>query len=305
MSAATEHFYDAVQSRDRSYDGVFITAHEVELASTEPFDGLLEFFAMRAVPGVEEVTAGAYRRSVRLPHGAGVIELRPAAGRVTARLWLADERDAGAAIESASAIFDLDCDPATVGATLAGDPVLGALVDAAPGRRVPGVADGGELAIRAVLGQQVSVAGARTLAGRLVAAYGEPLGRRVGGVTHLFPSPARLADADPADLAMPRARRRAVLGLAGALAKEGSGALEREGLLALPGIGPWTASYVAMRALGDRDAFLETDLGVRHALDALGADSSPRAALALAERWRPHRAYAVIHLWSSLKGPTR
>jgi AraC family transcriptional regulator of adaptative response / DNA-3-methyladenine glycosylase II len=159
--------------------------------------------------------------------------------------------------------------------------------------------------VRAVLGQQVSLAGAATLAKRLVSDYGDPLERPVGGVTHVFPCAEALAEADPDRLAMPNARRRALLGLAAALAQGGltldAGADRDEArgrLLALPGIGPWTADYVAMRALRDPDAFLPGDLGVRHALEQLGQDGRPAAAERLAERWRPYRAYAVQHLWA-------
>ena len=259
------------------------------------------------MPGVEEVRDGAYRRSLRLPHGAGVVELRPADGHVHARFRLADLRDLGAAMQRSRALLDLDSDPASVADALGGRPPLARLVRNAPGRRVPGAVDGHELAVRAVLGQQVSVRGARTLAGRLVAAHGQPLERPLGEVTHVFPAAAALADSDPEQLAMPRARRRALLALTGALA---SGELvidtgadradARRRLLALPGIGPWTAEYVAMRALRDPDAFLPGDLGVRHALERLGHDGQPAAATALAERWRPYRAYAVQHLWATL-----
>ena len=159
--------------------------------------------------------------------------------------------------------------------------------------------------MRAVLGQQVSVAGARTLAGRLVAAYGEPLLRPVGSVTHVFPAPGALVDVDPRQLAIPAPRRRALLALARAL-ESGEiildGGVDRElvarRLLALPGIGPWTAGYVSMRALRDPDAFLAGDLGVRRALEALGADGRARWAERLSERWRPYRAYALAHLWN-------
>ena len=222
-----------------------------------------------------------------------------------ASLWLSDEGDLGDAERRCRALLDLDADPQAVLARLGGDPVIGALVRGAPGRRVPGHVDGNELALRAVLGQQVSVAAATTHAARLVAAYGEPLERPVGAVTHLFPAPAVLAGVDPAALAMPAARQRAFAGLAGALA-HGEVRLDpgadrtaaMRALLALPGIGPWTAAYVAMRALGDTDAFLPTDLGVRRGLEALGHDGRPAAATALAEEWRPYRAYAVQHLWA-------
>jgi AraC family transcriptional regulator of adaptative response / DNA-3-methyladenine glycosylase II len=181
------------------------------------------------------------------------------------------------------------------------------LVRAAPGWRVAGVVDPDELAVRAVLGQQVSLAGAATLAGRLVADCGEPLKRPVGAVTHLFPTAAQIAELAPERLAMPASRRRAILGLAAALAAgdvvldpRGDRSAIRAALLALPGIGPWTVEYIAMRALRDPDAFMPTDLGVRHALKRLGIDDNPRAATALAEQWRPFRAYAMQYLWGTL-----
>jgi AraC family transcriptional regulator, regulatory protein of adaptative response / DNA-3-methyladenine glycosylase II len=265
----------------------------VRLAFREPLDAdaLIAFFARRAVPGVEEVVDGAYRRSVRLAHGAGVLELRPPA---EATVWLEDERDEAAALGHCRALFDLDTDPAPIAAHLGGDPLLGPLVRRSPGRRVPGSVDGAEIAVRAVLGQQVSLAGAATLAGRLVQMYGQPLARPLGGVTHLFPAAEALSAADPESLPMPASRRTALLGLSKALS---TGALELgPALLALPGIGPWTVSYIAMRALRDGDAFMPTDLGVRRGLERLGQD--PRAATELAEPWRPYRAYAMQHLWT-------
>jgi AraC family transcriptional regulator of adaptative response / DNA-3-methyladenine glycosylase II len=270
-------------------------------------EGLIAFLGLRAVAGVEQVLDGAYRRSLRLPHGAGVVELRPAQDHVHARYWLADLRDLGAAMQRSRALLDLDSDPHSVIEVLGKERLLGALVRDAPGRRVPGAVDGHELAVRAVLGQQVSVRGAATLAGRLTAAHGEALERPLGTVTHVFPSAAALADADPTTLAMPVARRRALHGLVAALAGEelvidpGADRLQaRERLLALPGIGPWTAEYIAMRALRDPDAFLSSDLGVCHALEQLGHSGAPAGARQLAERWRPYRAYAVQHLWASL-----
>jgi AraC family transcriptional regulator, regulatory protein of adaptative response / DNA-3-methyladenine glycosylase II len=270
-------------------------------------DGLIAFFGLRAVPGVEEVLGGAYRRSLRLPHGTATVELAPADGHVLARLRLGDMRDLAAAMQRSRALLDLDSDPQAVSEALGSDALLGPLVRGAPGRRVPGHVDAHELAVRAVLGQQVSLAGARTLAGRLVSEYGERLERPLGAVTHVFPTAEALAGADPQRLAMPTARRRALLGLAGALARgelvlDAGVDRERElqRLRELPGIGPWTAAYVAMRALRDPDAFLGTDLGVRHALQRLGHDGRPAAAELLAERWRPYRAYAVQHLWASL-----
>jgi AraC family transcriptional regulator of adaptative response / DNA-3-methyladenine glycosylase II len=195
---------------------------------------------------------------------------------------------------------------------LGADALIGPLVRATPGRRVAGCVEAHELAARAVLGQHVSLPGAATLAGRLARAYGQPLERPVGAVTHRFPSAAALAEADPHRLTMPVARGRALTGLAAALAR-GELVLDagvdrdeaRRRLLALPGIGPWTVAYVAMRALRDPDAFLPTDLGVRHALERLGEDGRPAAATRLAQRWRPYRAYAVQHLWAQVAAPQR
>jgi AraC family transcriptional regulator of adaptative response / DNA-3-methyladenine glycosylase II len=287
------------------------------LSCCAPLDAtaLIGFFARRAVPEVEEVVDGAYRRSVRLKHGGGVLELgrggvvglRGGSAYVEARLWLEDARDRDAAIRHCRALFDLDRDPGPIAAALRDDPMIGPMVAASPGRRVPGVTDPDELAIRAVLGQQVSLAGAATLAGRLVVDCGEPLREPVGGVTHLFPTAAAIAATDPERLAMPEARRRAVIGLARALASgdvvldpAGDREAIRTALLALPGIGPWTVAYIAMRALRDPDAFLPSDLGVRHALRRFGFDGGPREATRLAEAWRPYRAYGLQHLWASL-----
>jgi AraC family transcriptional regulator, regulatory protein of adaptative response / DNA-3-methyladenine glycosylase II len=270
-------------------------------------EGLIAFLGLRAVPGVEEVLDGAYRRSLRLPHGNGIVELRPADGYVHARYWLEDLRDLAAAMQRSRALLDLDSDPLSVIEALGEDRLLGALVNETPGRRVPGHVDGNELAVRAVLGQQISLRGAATLAGRLVSEYGEPLKHPLGSVTHVFPQAAALVEADPERLAMPRARRGALLGLAEAL-MHGELTLDagadrgeaRHRLLGLPGIGPWTTEYIAMRAMRDPDAFLPSDLGVRHALEQLGIDGGPAAAQTVAERWRPYRAYALQHLWASL-----
>jgi AraC family transcriptional regulator of adaptative response / DNA-3-methyladenine glycosylase II len=266
---------------------------------------LIAFFGARAVPGVEELDGDVFRRSLRLPHGFGVAELRAVGERVAVRLWLDDPRDEQPAVARVRAMLDLDADPAVVAYALRRDAVMEPLVAAAPGRRVPGAADGDEIAIRAVLGQQVSLAGAATLAGRLVAAYGERLAKPVGGVTHAFPACGVLAEADGDDWAMPASRRRAIRGLAEALASgelvlrpEADRRATEDRLLALPGVGPWTASYIAMRALRDPDAFLASDLGVKHALDRLGLDSRPKAAEALSQSWRPFRAYALQHLWA-------
>jgi AraC family transcriptional regulator of adaptative response / DNA-3-methyladenine glycosylase II len=283
---------------------------EIALATAEPFDPawLLDFFGRRAVDGVEEMLPdGVYRRSVGLAHGAGVLELRLATKRITARLLLDDQRDRAEAERICRQLLDLDTDPQPIVAALGGDPIIGSIVRAAPGRRVPGASDGHELAIRAVLGQQISVAGGATLAARLTVAYGQPLAQPVGAVTHLFPTAAAIARADPDTLPMPASRQRALLGLAGALARNEVSLdagrdpdVARRELLALPGIGPWTVEYIAMRALRDGDAFMPTDLGVKHALTRLGFDARPRSANELSESWRPYRAYAMQHLWAQL-----
>ncbi|MEA2425805.1 MAG: AraC family transcriptional regulator [Thermoleophilaceae bacterium] len=287
------------------------------LAARQPYDApaLLAFLAKRAVPGVEEVLDGRYRRSLRLPHGDGTVELSAADGaaEVRAVFELEDLRDLTAAIARCRHLLDLDADPVAVDGTLGADPLMRELVARTPGIRMAGAADGFELAVRAVVGQQVSVAAARTVAGKLVRAAGGPTRHPRPPVTHTFPSPealAALAQRAPAAFPMPASRRRTLAALAeaaatGELASEpGADPQELEArLLALPGIGPWTAGYVAMRALGDPDAFLPTDLGVRRAVAELGGPDDPRSISALAERWRPWRAYAVAHLWTALSDP--
>jgi AraC family transcriptional regulator, regulatory protein of adaptative response / DNA-3-methyladenine glycosylase II len=291
-------------------------------------DRMFGFLGARAIPGVESVDGGRYRRTLRLAYGTGILSVGPAAssggdpGYVECELQLEDLRDLTAAVQRCRRLLDLDADPEAVTGYLSGSgPVLGPLAAACPGRRVPGHVDGAELALRAVLGQQISVAAARRLGERLVAAYGKPLERPEGSLTHCFPTAETLAAADPAALPMPRARAAALTGLAAALA---SGELsldpgaERDRaearLLAMPGIGPWTVGYIRMRALSDPDAFLPSDVGVRDALGHLravpagahGSGSASRAcsrreAAELAESWRPWRSYAVQHLWAYLE----
>lgn len=294
-------------------------AVSARLAVRTPFAGtrLLDFLAHHLVPGVEAAGPGWYARTLDLPHGPGTVRLEltdaPVAGEtafVPARFVLHDLRDTSAAVERARRLLDADCDPVAVDDQFAGDPIIGPLVRATPGLRVPGQVDGDETAVRTVIGQQVSVAGARTVAGRLVAEHGRPIDSDVPGLTHLFPDGATLASVDPASLPMPRSRGRAVVGLAEALAS-GAVALDRgldrddvrEALLALPGVGPWTADYVAMRALGHPDVFLPTDIGVRNAVAGLGHD--PASVVAGSERWRPWRSYALMHLWNTLMPATK
>jgi AraC family transcriptional regulator, regulatory protein of adaptative response / DNA-3-methyladenine glycosylase II len=282
---------------------------------------LFGFHATRAIPGVEEIQDRTYRRAIFLPNGPGILSLRPApadggakrrdAAYIECDLELTDLRDVTAAVQRCRRLLDLDADPEAVTAHLAADPVLGQLAAACPGRRSPGSVDGDELAIRAVLGQQVSVSVARTLGARLVAAYGKPLAVPSGTLTHCFPDVATLAGADPATLAtdvlhVPRSRANTLVGLATALAA-GDVALhpgadrdrETARLLALPGIGPWTAGYIRMRALSEPDAFLATDAGVIRALRQLGHPDGVSADGP--GSWRPWRSYAVHHLWATLE----
>jgi AraC family transcriptional regulator of adaptative response / DNA-3-methyladenine glycosylase II len=283
----------------------------LRLAYRRPIDAerLLKFLAVRAIPGVEEVDGRTYARTLNLPNDAAIIRLTAPgspAGYIECELFLGDLRDLTTAVQRCRRLLDLDADPDAISDYLGASPLIGPLVTKSPGRRVPGHVDADEHAIRAVLGQQVSVAAARKLGARLVAEYGTPLEHPMGTLTHLFPAPAAIAAIDPAALPMPGARARALTGLAAALAS-GDVALDpgadrddaQARLLALPGIGPWTASYIAMRGLSDPDVFLPSDTGVRDALRQLGAD--PKDAVTLADSWRPWRSYAVQHLWASIE----
>lgn len=287
----------------------------LRLSHRLPYDAgsLLTYLGRRAVPGVEQVVDGRYRRTVALGRSAGTIELEPVAGKGTVRLRLRldDLRDLALVVQRCRGLLDLDVDPAAVSDVLGADPVLAPIVAARPGLRVPGSVDGWEVAVRAVLGQQVSVTAARTLAARLARALGTPLAEPERDLTHLFPRPEAVAEADLGALGITRARAETLRGLAEAVARReitldrGADRDEVEArLLALPGIGRWTASYISMRALGDPDAFLPGDLGVRRAAEQLGLDPGPRRLEAYAERWRPWRAYAVLYLWESLSPAT-
>ncbi|MFI0537373.1 AlkA N-terminal domain-containing protein [Streptomyces sp. WSLK1-3] len=273
-------------------------------------DNLFGHLAATAVPGVEEWRDGAYRRTLRLPYGHGVVALTPRPDHIACRLTLSDLRDLTVAISRCRRMLDLDADPVAVDDRLRTDPLLAPLVDKAPGRRVPRTVDEAEFAVRAVLGQQVSTAAARTHAARLVTAHGEPVDDPEGGLTHLFPAPEALAALDPAALAMPRTRRTTFTTLVSQLADgtlqlgvESDWSETRARLLDLPGFGPWTVDVIAMRALGDPDAFLPTDLGIRRAAQELGLPSTPAALTARAAAWRPWRAYAVQYLWATDSHP--
>src|SRR4051794_14335534 len=268
----------------------------LELPLRAPYDGagVLRWLGARLVPGVEELSGGVYRRTLRLPGGPAIVALEPRAEHVRVTLRLADgadgadgadDADRERALAACGNLLDLDADPAAHNPVLAADPALAPRVAANPGVRAPGTVDRAETAVRAVLGQQVSLAAARTLAGRLVAACGTPLPEPDGSLTHTSPAPEAIA-ADA--VGMPRARQRTLRELCARLA-DGSLALEpgaatRGRLLAVPGIGPWTADYIALRALGDPDAFPAGDLGVRRGARALGLPADARALAMHAER---------------------
>ncbi|TFV78504.1 DNA-3-methyladenine glycosylase 2 family protein [Blastococcus sp. CT_GayMR19] len=277
----------------------------LRLAARAPYEAaeVLLFLGAHAVPGLEEWDGTTFSRVLDLPHGPAVVQLSPAPGGgtgVTARLRLAELRDLGAAVTRCRRMLDLDADPAAVDDVLGTDPALAPLVTTAPGRRVPASPDAPELAVRAVLGQQVSVAGARTLTARVLTAAGTPLPEPVGTLTHAFPRPDALADADLTAVGLTGARRRTVHALTAALAG-GSIPLDpgadrdeaRRALLAVPGIGPWTAALVGLRGLADPDVWLPGDLALRKSLAALGSSDTDAAT-----RWRPWRSYAVLHLWA-------
>jgi AraC family transcriptional regulator, regulatory protein of adaptative response / DNA-3-methyladenine glycosylase II len=267
-------------------------------------DTLLSFLGIRAVPGIEAVRDGTYLRSVQDESGGVVVEMTPRRDHVEVQISADGSSDIDRLDERARRAFDLDADPATIDGALSRDPTLAPLIARTPGIRVPGTFDGFELLVRAIFGQQVSVAGARTSLGRLVERSGTPLERPDGRITHVFPTPEQVAELSPEAFGMPRARaetirRVATLVVSGEL--DLSSHASREEILGalgeVPGIGPWTLEYVAMRALGDPNAFMAGDLGVRKGFEALGLPSTPKEILARAERWRPWRAYAVMHLW--------
>jgi AraC family transcriptional regulator, regulatory protein of adaptative response / DNA-3-methyladenine glycosylase II len=274
------------------------------------YEGVFGHLAAGMVPGCEEVRGGAYRRSLRLPAGGAVVTLTPAVDHVRCQLVLDDFRDLTTAIARCRRLLDLDADPEAVVDALSRDPELAPVVKKAPGQRIPRTVDEAELAVRAVLGQQVSTKAARTHAGRLVAAYGRPIHDPEGALTHTFPSLEQLADIDPIHLAVPKSRQRTVSALIAGLA-DGSVVLDagsdwesaRGQLLALPGVGPWTAEVIAMRGLGDPDAFPACDLGLRLAAEQLGLPADQRKLVERSARWRPWRSYATQHLWTTLEHP--
>ncbi len=321
----------------------------LRLAFRPPIDAsrMLAYLATRAVPGIEVASPDEYKRTISLPNGYGLLSLRPVPGAswVDCSLVLSDLRDVTAAVQRCRRLLDLDADPCAISAFFAHDPVIGPLTAGCPGRRAVGAVDGNEIAVRAVLGQQVSLAAARRLAARLVALCGTPVPASVAAagfgdrdaatadgepaapaLTHVFPDAATIAGLDPATLPMPLARGRALITLAATLASGDIGldpGADRDEvgarLVALPGIGPWTAGYIRMRALSDPDVFLPGDVGVVRALQQLagggpgingsrvngsrvnGLSANGSRSLAAAERWRPWRSYATHHLWAALE----
>ncbi|MEV7730030.1 AlkA N-terminal domain-containing protein [Streptomyces sp. NPDC087917] len=283
-------------------------AYRGAYAASEVFDHL----ERRALTGIEEVVGERgrrlYRRTLRLPFGSGIAEVWEATGEgwLECRLHLSDLRDLTTASQRVRRLFDLDADPYAVAERLGqggADSALGRLVARRPGLRCPGTCDPHELAVRAVLGQAVSVAAGRVLGNALVAAYGERLEQPSGGLTHLFPRAEDLAGAELAEVGMPQARRGALRGLCAALA-DGTVVLDagadrgraQEDLVRLPGIGPWTAGYIRMRALSDPDVLLTGDVAVRAGMRAEGAS------MADADAWRPWRSYAMQHFWTARAG---
>lgn len=297
-------------------------AIDLRLPVRAPFAGsaLLEFLAARAVTGVESIDGHRYARTLRLPHGTGtmVLELsdHPASrtGRafVPVTLRLDHIQDLAPAVARCRRLIDADADPLGIAAAVGADPALAAAVEAVPGLRLPGAVDGPEILFRALVGQQVSVAAARTALGKLTAAGGERIETTIPGLTHLFPAPSAIAALGPENIGGPRRRAHAIVSAA---ADMSDGRLTVDAgrhtteltadLVARAGIGPWTAGYVAMRVLGDPDVLLAGDLALRHGANALGLPESPKELTAHAQRWAPFRSYAGMYLWRSCPPPVR
>jgi AraC family transcriptional regulator, regulatory protein of adaptative response / DNA-3-methyladenine glycosylase II len=289
----------------------------VRLPLRTPYDAeaVLGWLGHRAVAGIEELDGGCYRRTLTLPGGTGTVTLdprssggAPRAGRdvdhVLATFRLGSIADLPAAVARSRRLLDLDADPEAFGSVLGADEVIGRLVRSRPGLRAPGAVDGAEWAVRVVLGQHISVRAARTVTGRLVGIYGKPLDRPDGGLTHAFPSMETLAGADLESLGLTKARAAAVRELARKLSAGdlvldvGADRSEaEEQLLAIPGVGPWTVAHVALRSLGDPDAFPPGDLGLQLAATRLGLADHAVALTQRAKRWRPWRGYAAHYLW--------
>jgi AraC family transcriptional regulator, regulatory protein of adaptative response / DNA-3-methyladenine glycosylase II len=277
-----------------------------------PFDAeaLLAYLEKRAIPGVEEVASGRYRRTVAFAKSRGIIEVEPmvAGNAVRIHVQLNDLSDLNLIVQRCRRLFDLDADPAAIASVLRTDPLLAPLIDSRPGMRVPGAVNGFEFAVRAIIGQQISVTGARTLVGRLVTSLGEPLTSPDGSLTHTFPSPEVIANANMDGLGITQRRITALQALAQSVIRQElilDASSNREEtatrLQALPGVGPWTVAYIAMRALSDPDAFPVSDLGLRRAFEQHGLAADIKSIAQRAEAWRPWRAYATQYLWLGLR----
>lgn len=280
-----------------------------------PFDadGLLWYLRIRAVPEVEVVTDTGYRRTLRLPHGPAVLGLDfDGTGCVAVALDLPDARDEVSALDLVRRLLDADADPVAVDGHLAADPALTARVAAIPGIRVPGMVDGDEIIVRTILGQQVSVAAARTAAAKLTARVGARLPDELAepGLTRLFVSPSELTSLTAAEIGGPRRRAETLVAAARDLTDgtlvvapgRDPAELTAE-LVARPGIGPWTAQYIAMRVLGEQDELLTGDLAMRTGAGRLGLPDTPRELAAHGARWAPYRSYAGQHLWRASRLP--
>jgi AraC family transcriptional regulator of adaptative response / DNA-3-methyladenine glycosylase II len=313
-----QQLFDRPPAKLRRLGGADVAAGEggaatIRLPYRAPYDwdAMLTFLTARAIPGVETVRDGRYARTLCVGQARGVLMIEPGDGAyLKATLRFPKVEVWPAVIARVRRVFDLAADPAVIEAHLSEDPALAPLVAARPGLRAPGAWDGFELAVRAVLGQQITVHAARMLAGKITAEHGARLEDEAAnamGLTHFFPEPAALALVDVETLPMPRARGRALVGLAAAAAADPELFGMRRSLdeavaalRALPGVGEWTAQYIAMRALREPDAFPSADIGLMRALEGPdGLRPSPAELLARAERWRPWRAYAASHLWAA------
>ncbi|MBT4933306.1 MAG: DNA-3-methyladenine glycosylase 2 family protein [Rhodospirillaceae bacterium] len=289
----------------------------LKLAVRPPYDWprLIGFLQTRAIPGVESVSDNSYRRTIAIEKQQGILEVQHAAegDHLKVTVSLADTSNLQTVIERSRRLFDLDADSVAINAHLCRDPLLAKSIKTRPGLRIPGAWEAFEIAVRAVLGQQISVAAARTFASRLATAYGAPIKNPNGSeLSHLFPTPEALAEADLSNIGLTKRRTQTLRGLSRAFADDDLGLDVSSGLedaqarlTALPGIGPWTAQYIAMRALGEPDAFPTGDLGLLNACKALGLEMSARELDERAENWRPWRAYAAMHLWAMLPSPKR
>jgi AraC family transcriptional regulator of adaptative response / DNA-3-methyladenine glycosylase II len=269
----------------------------------QPFhwDGMLAFLSLRAIPGVELVEDGRYRRTIAMDGERGWIEVScdTQNDALIARVQFGNPRSLFSIIERIRAMFDLNADWLSIARSLQADSALATRLASEPGLRVPGCWDGFELAVRAILGQQVSVKGATTLSGRIAAQYGEPF-QAADELTHVFPSAQALVNMKAANAGMPTSRVESIRSLARAV-KNGDITFTadtdadelRQRLCAIPGIGPWTAQYVTMRALGQPDAFPTGDLGLLKALELRNARELEQRS----EAWRPWRAYAAMYMW--------